>query len=63
MVEERIVAIGLLTESNLRTLGASLSHVWPVDEAPCFTGLLQAIDEADRRVWRERDQGLAHRSR
>ena len=55
MVEERIVAVGLLTEHHLRTLGSTLAHVWPVDEAPCFTGLLEAIDEADREIWRARD--------
>ena len=56
MADEPIVAIGLLTERHLRLLGPTLAHVWPVDEAPCFTGLLEAIDEADRRVWGKRDE-------
>jgi hypothetical protein len=52
---ERIVAVGLLTQDNIELLGSSLSRVWPVDDSPCFHGLLQAIDEADRSLWRERD--------
>jgi hypothetical protein len=50
----RIVAVGLLTQAHLDRLGPSLTHVWPVDETPCFGELLQAIDEADREVRRER---------
>jgi hypothetical protein len=63
MQRERIVAVGLLTQRNLDQLGDSLERLWPVDESPCFGTLLQAIDEADRQVWRERDQVNAkHRS-
>jgi hypothetical protein len=56
MQRERIVAVGLLTQRNLDQLGDSLERLWLVDESPCFGALLQAIDEADRQVWRERDQ-------
>lgn len=56
MVRERIVAIGLLTQRNLDRLGGSLEMAWKVDETPCFGALLQAIDEADRDIWRERDR-------
>jgi hypothetical protein len=56
VLEQRFVAIGLLTEDNIRTLGATLTRVWPVDEAPCFSGLIEAIDEADRGGWRKRDR-------
>jgi hypothetical protein len=52
---ERIVAVGLLTQSHLDRLGSSLTHVWPVDETPCFGELLQAIDEADRDIRRDRN--------
>lgn len=52
---ERIVAVGLLTESDLRTLGREFRRVYPIDETPCFAELLRAIDEADREFWRERD--------
>jgi hypothetical protein len=47
---ERIVAIGLLTRSDLTLLGNSIARLWPVDETPCFTGLLKAIDQADRQL-------------
>lgn len=52
---DRIVAVGLLTEYELKLLGEGFSRVWPVDETPCFEGLLQAIDEADRELRRERE--------
>jgi hypothetical protein len=47
---DRIVAVGLLTERDLSLLGANFSRIWPVEEAPHFDELLQAIDEADRQV-------------
>ena len=56
MANERIVAIGLLTQRELEMLGSGFQRVWPVDETPCFSQLLQAIDEADREMWRERDK-------
>jgi hypothetical protein len=57
MAHGRIVAVGLLTQRDLDALGANFRHLWPIDEAPCFSSLLQAIDEADRQLWRERDSG------
>ena len=54
IVAERIVAVALLTQPELQGLGAAFDRAWPIEEAPCFTGLLQAIDEADRRLWRGR---------
>ena len=59
MANERIVAIGLLTQRDLDALGSGFQRVWPVDETPCFSQLLQAIDEADREMWRERDNAQA----
>jgi hypothetical protein len=53
--EDRIVAIGLLTGKDLKALGPSFGRLWPIDETPCFSQLLQAIDEADREIRRERD--------
>ena len=44
----KIIAVGLLTEHDLEVLGPAFSRAWPVDEAPCFSQLLDAIDEADR---------------
>ena len=55
----RIVAVGLLTREDLTALGPAFDRAWPIDETPCFGELLQAIDEADRRIWRERDRRLA----
>ena len=55
-MKERIVAVGLLTERDLGMLGSTFDRAWPIDDAPCFDGLLQAIDEADRGVWRSRDE-------
>jgi hypothetical protein len=55
VASERIVAVALVTHRELMALGPSFDRAWPVDEAPCFEGLLQAIDEADRELWRSRD--------
>ena len=53
---ERIVAVALLTQPELQSLGAAFDRAWPVDDAPCFAGLVEAIDEADRQLRRERDR-------
>lgn len=55
MAGERIVAVGLLTQREVDRLGTSLERLWPIDDTPCFSNLLQAIDEADRELWRARD--------
>jgi hypothetical protein len=47
--DEPIVAIGLLTESDLRRLGETFNRLWPIDQSTDFAELLQAIDEADER--------------
>lgn len=47
---EGIVAVGLLTRNDVRLLGPSFKRLWPVEEAPDFRALLQAVDEADRRL-------------
>lgn len=54
MVQERFVAVGLLTQRDVDALGVNFRHLWPIDEAPCFSQLLQAIDEADRELVQER---------
>ena len=46
---DRIVAVGLLTRNDVALLGPSFESLWPVEDAPHFSGLLRAIDEADRR--------------
>lgn len=47
---ERIVAVGLLTKRDLKTLGPAFDRVWPVEDAPHFNELLRAIDEADLKL-------------
>jgi hypothetical protein len=53
--KDRIVAVGLRTENDLDMLGDSFTRLWPVEDTPCFSQLLDAIDEADREIRRERD--------
>jgi hypothetical protein len=45
MDQERIVAIGLLTETHLRMLGSSLKKVLPITDDGRFTDLLKALDD------------------
>jgi len=47
MDQDRIVAVGLLTNHDLNLLGPTFTRLWPVDSAPRFTELLRAIDRAD----------------
>lgn len=49
-MQERIVAVGLLTQRDLSNLGPTFDRVWPVEETPNFAELLRAIDEADREL-------------
>jgi len=53
LTEERIVAVGLLTQREIELLGHGFSRLWPVDETPCFTELIKAIDDADRQLEQE----------
>ncbi|MBV9841217.1 MAG: hypothetical protein JOY99_06750 [Sphingomonadaceae bacterium] len=52
---QRIVAVGLLTATELARLGLGFDRAWPIDQTPCFDGLLRAIDEADRRLRQDHD--------
>ena len=49
-MQQRIVAVGLLTKQDLNLLGPTFDRVWPVEEAPSFNELLRAIDDADRKL-------------
>jgi hypothetical protein len=51
VADDPFVAIGLLTETNIRMLGPSLRHVFPIPLDNKFDALLRALDEAgiDRR--------------
>jgi hypothetical protein len=53
-MRDRIVAVALLTDDEVRRLGSNFKRLWPVDETPCFQGLLNAIDDADRELRLER---------
>jgi len=55
MKYEGIVAVGLLTRNDLDALGPSFTRAWPVDQTPCFDGLLRAIDDAERNLRRATD--------
>ena len=59
MSDRQIVAIGLLTAHELQLLGVGFSRAWPIDDTPCFEGLLKAIDDAERELWRDRDKKSA----
>jgi len=50
VTQDRIVAVGLLTRHDLKILGPTFDRIWPVEEAPSFSELLRAIDEADHRL-------------
>ena len=49
-MQQRIVAVGLLTTQDLSLLGPTFDRAWPVEEAPSFSELLRAIDDADRKL-------------
>ena len=53
-MNQRIVAVGLLTKHDLDLLGPSFDRVWPVENAPSFDQLLRAIDDADNRLQQDR---------
>ena len=55
MSNRQITTICLVTDQELQLLGQGFSRAWPIDESPCFKGLLQAIDDAERDLWRDRD--------
>jgi hypothetical protein len=59
MEKPRIVALALLTKHELELLGPSFKRAYPVDETPRFDELLQAIDDAEREMSRERDAKAA----
>jgi hypothetical protein len=54
VVRDRIVAVALLTDDDVTRLGSNFKRLWPVDETPCFQGLLNAIDDADREIRAQR---------
>jgi hypothetical protein len=53
VADERIVAVGLLTDDDLSRLGEAFTRLWPVEDCSGFDELLAAIDEAQERIERE----------
>jgi hypothetical protein len=51
---DRIVAVGLLSQRDLETLGAGFKRSYPIDDIPRFDDLLQAIDAVDVSSFGER---------
>ena len=50
MSDEPIIALGLLTSSDVERLGATFTRLWPVDQTTDFSELLRAIDEAELKL-------------
>jgi len=46
MADDPFIAVGLLTETNIRMLGPSLRQVFPIPEDNKFDELLNALDKA-----------------
>jgi len=46
-LNEPIVAIALLTESDVRRLGDTFRRLWPIDPTTDYSEILRAVDEAD----------------
>ena len=45
--DNKIVAVGLMTEADLRSWGHNLRRVYSVDENTIFDELIYAIDKAE----------------
>ena len=58
MEGERIVAIGLLTETHVRMLGSSLKKVFPVPDDGRFDALLEALDHLDQEGGRDESSAV-----
>jgi hypothetical protein len=52
VANEPFVAIGLLTETNIRMLGPSLRQVFPIPHDHKFDDLIRALDEVCERTAR-----------
>jgi hypothetical protein len=46
---DKIVAIGLLTEQELKNVGTGLKRLYPITDRGDFDDLLQALDRAARK--------------
>jgi len=57
--QERIVAVGLLTQTDLNLLGPTFTRAWPVEDARDFDELVRAIDNADRELQQARNRKVS----
>ena len=48
--QEPIIAIGLLTRTDLDMLGTGFRRAFMIDDTPCFEELLSAIDAAEQKL-------------
>lgn len=55
--QDQVVAIGLLTEQDLSLLGSGFRRAFRLDDTPCFEDILAAIDEAERKAGKLRENG------
>lgn len=55
MSGRKIVAIGPAAQQEMQSLGAGFGRAWPIDDAPCFAELLEAIDDAERELGRDQE--------
>jgi hypothetical protein len=53
--DNRVVAVGLLTQRDLAVLGTGFKCAFPIGETTDFDQLLAAIDRADRKRPRRPD--------
>ena len=44
-----------IADRGTSSLSGPPYRLWSIEETPCFSGLLQSIDEADRKLIREKD--------
>ncbi len=55
MDHEEIVAVALLTQREVALLGPTFERIWPVEQIPQFSELLNAIDKAETELASDRD--------
>jgi hypothetical protein len=59
--QDRIVAVGLLTQTDLNLLGPTFTRAWPIEDASVFEELVAAIDKADSELQHSRNRRAAER--
>ena len=55
--DQRIVAVGLLTQREVTLLGSQLSRLYPLEDDDAFADLVEAVDRADREFHRQMNAG------